>query len=59
MILKKNLSKPGIGKLYECQIRYIYEKNGWFVKPYGILKGRSDLGEIFFVIKKANSHRSS
>ena len=33
---KKIHSKSGIGELYERQIRYIYEKNGWWVKPYGI-----------------------
>ena len=49
---KKNLSKPGIGELYERQIRYIYEKNSWFVKPYGILKGRSDLGRDLLCYKK-------
>ena len=53
---KKNLSKPGIGKLYERQIRYIYEKNGWFVKPYGILKGRSDLGRDLLCYKKKQIH---
>ena len=53
---KKNLSKPGIGELYERQIRYIYEKNGWFVKPYGILKGRSDLGRDLLCYKKKKIH---
>ena len=41
---KKVHSKPEIGELYERQIRYLYEKNGWRVVPYGILKGKSDLG---------------
>ena len=53
---KKNLSKPGIGELYERQIRYIYEKNGWLVKPYGILKGRSDLGRDLLCYKKKQIH---
>jgi len=35
---KKIHSKSGIGELYERQIRYLYEKNGWKVIPYGILK---------------------
>lgn len=49
---KKMFSKPEIGKLYERQIRYIYEKNGWRVIPYGIVKGKSDLGRDLVCFKK-------
>ena len=37
---KKIHSKSGIGELYERQIRYLYEKNGWRAIPYGILMGK-------------------
>ena len=37
---KKVHTKEGIGEFYERQIRYLYEKNGWRVEPYGILKGK-------------------
>ena len=53
---KKIHSKSGIGELYERQIRYIYEKNGWWVKPYGILKGKSDLGRDLLCYKKKQVH---
>ena len=49
---KKIFSKSGIGELYERQIRYLYEKNGWRVIPYGIIKGKSDLGRDLICIKK-------
>ena len=49
---KKNLDNPGIGRLYERQIRYIYETKGWRVEPYGILKGKSDLGRDLICTKK-------
>jgi len=49
---KKIHSKSGIGELYERQIRYLYEKNGWRVIPYGILKGKNDLGRDLICTKK-------
>ena len=49
---KKVHTKEGIGEFYERQIRYLYEKNGWRVEPYGILKGKSDLGRDLICIKK-------
>ena len=49
---KKNHSKSGIGELYERQIRYLYEKSGWRVVPYGILKGKNDLGRDLICTKK-------
>ena len=49
---KKFHSKEGIGEFYERQIRYLYEKNGWRVEPYGILKGKSDLGRDLICTKK-------
>ena len=49
---KKIFSKSGIGELYERQIRYLYEKNGWRVIPYGIIKGKSYLGRYIICIKK-------
>jgi hypothetical protein len=48
---KKIHSKSGIGELYERQIRYLYEKNGWKVIPYGILKGKEDLGRDLICTK--------
>ena len=49
---KKVHTKEGIGEFYERQIRYLYEKNGWRVEPYGILKGKSDLGRDLICTKK-------
>ena len=49
---KKIHSKSGIGELYERQIRYLYEKSGWRVVPYGILKGKNDLGRDLICTKK-------
>jgi hypothetical protein len=48
---KKIHSKSGIGELYERQIRYLYEKNGWRAIPYGILMGKNDLGRDLICIK--------
>tara|TARA_B110000971_G_scaffold217826_1_gene255500 strand:+ start:636 stop:1205 length:570 start_codon:yes stop_codon:yes gene_type:complete len=48
---KKIHSKAGIGELYERQIRYLYEKDGWRAIPYGILKGKSDLGRDLICLK--------
>ena len=53
---EKIFSKTGIGELYERQIRYLYEKNGWRVIPYGIIKGKSDLGRDLICIKN-NVHK--
>ena len=53
---KKVHSKEGIGEFYERQIRYLYEKNGWRVEPYGILKGKSDLGRDLLCYKKKQVH---
>ena len=53
---KRNFSKSGIGALYERQIRYIYENNGWWVKPYGILKGKTDLGRDLLCYKNKQVH---
>ena len=50
--ITKQHSKPEIGKMYERQIRYIYEKKGWRVTPYGILKGKADLGRDLICTKK-------
>jgi hypothetical protein len=52
---KKIHSKSGIGELYERQIRYLYEKSGWRVVPYGILKGKNDLGRDLICTKKKTS----
>ena len=49
---KRIFSKYGIGEFYERQIRYLYERNGWRVIPYGIIKGKSDLGRDLICIKK-------
>ena len=49
---KKIHSKSGIGELYERQIRYLYEKSGWRVVPYGILKGKNDLSRDLICTKK-------
>jgi Holliday junction resolvase len=49
--IKKNHSKKEIGKMYERQIRYIYERNGWRVTPYGILKEKADLGRDLICVK--------
>ena len=48
---KKIHSRSGIGELYERQIRYLYEKSGWKVIPYGILKGKEDLGRDLICTK--------
>ena len=37
--------------MYERQIRYIYEKKGWRVTPFGILKGKADLGRDLICVK--------
>ena len=58
--ITKQHSKPEIGKMYERQIRYIYEKKGWRVTPYGILKGKADLGrDLICKKKKKNFNYSS
>ena len=49
---KQIFSKPKIGELYERQIRYQYEKKGWRVIPYGIIKRKGDLGRDLICIKK-------
>ena len=49
--INKRHSDPEIGKFYERQIRYLYEKDGWRVVPYGILKGKSDLGRDLICTK--------
>ena len=49
--IKKNHSNSEIGKMYERQIRYIYEKKGWRVTPFGILKGKADLGRDLICVK--------
>ena len=49
--IKKNHSNSEIGKMYERQIRYIYEKKGWRVTPFGILKGKPDLGRDLICVK--------
>ena len=49
---KKVHTKEGIGEFYERQIRYLYETKGWRVEPYGILKGKSDLGRDLICTKK-------
>ena len=48
---KKSHNNLGIGHLYERQIRYLYETNGWRVDPYGIEKGKSDLGRDLICTK--------
>ena len=48
---KKIYSKSGIGELYERQIRYLYEKDNWRAIPYGILKGKNDLGRDLICLK--------
>lgn len=50
--LNKMHSKPSIGELYERQIRYVYEIKGWLVEPFGILKGKNDLGRDLICRKK-------
>jgi len=47
----KRHSDSEIGKFYERQIRYLYEKDGWRVVPYGIFKGKSDLGRDLICTK--------
>ena len=49
---KKSHDNLGIGHFYERQIRYLYETKGWRVEPYGILKGKSDLGRDLICTKK-------
>ena len=49
---KKSHDNLGIGHFYERQIRYLYETKGWMVEPYGILKGKSDLGRDLICTKK-------
>ena len=49
--IKKNHSNSEIGKMYERQIRYIYEKKGWRGTPFGILKGKADLGRDLICVK--------
>ena len=49
--INKRHSDSEIGKFYERQIRYLYEKDGWRVVPYGILKGKSDLGRDLICTK--------
>ena len=48
---KKSHNNLGIGQLYERQIRYLYETKGWRVDPFGIEKGKSDLGRDLICTK--------
>ena len=48
---KKSHDNLGIGHFYERQIRYLYETKGWRVEPYGILRGKSDLGRDLICTK--------
>ena len=52
---KKSHDNLGIGHFYERQIRYLYETKGWRVEPYGILKGKNDLGRDLICTKKKTS----
>ena len=48
---KKSHNNLEIGQLYERQIRYLYETKGWRVDPFGIEKGKSDLGRDLICTK--------
>ena len=52
LYLKKTHNNLDIGHFYERQIRYMYETKGWRVEPYGILKGKKDLGRDLICKKK-------
>ena len=54
--LEKKHTKLEIGRFYERYIGYLYEKDGWTVKWFGIIEGFDDLGRDLICTKGKEIH---